>query len=434
VVLATLLYAGFVLSENTRTFDDPVLIAVRNQPTNQFLQLGEENVTSIRYFVPEGARPNIDSSSWDVWIDLDERRQVGGRTLVPVRVEAKDPRVEVLEFEPPEVTVQIEQVQTRVVEVFVDMGTIPDNLDVRDPFIANPRVEVRGPESQLQQVSRVVARVRIEPSGLNVEREVELIPVDGRDERVPSVDVEPETTTVRIAVFTDRQTKPVPVNPIITGEPAVGFAIDRVTVDPLVIQVEGDAAELATLTTADTAPISIADRTANLSVQAQLALPTGILPVGDPTIRVTIALRPVTESRTLNAGIVLEGAESDSSYTLSTDRVLVTLGGSPSALDQISAGPVTVAADVTGLQPGSHEVPIRAELPNGVTLVTASPERITVTIFAPPSPSPGVSPAASPGISPVGSPALAPATGATPGSPGIVAPTASPGLTLGPPP
>jgi YbbR domain-containing protein len=401
IVLATLLYAGFVLSANTRTYDDPVLIDVRGQTDEQFLTLAQENVTSIRYFVPEGARPTVDSTSWEAWIDLNERREVAGRTVVPVHVEAVDPRIEVLDFEPPQVTVELEPIESKVVDVVVDMGTIPDGLDVREPEVDNPQVEVRGPRSQLQRVSHVVAQVRVQPSGLNVESVVELIPVDAQGERVPNVQVEPATTTVRIAVFTNAQTKSVPVNPDIVGEPAPGFEIERVTVDPLVIQVEGDAEELAALTAADTEPISIDGRSSNLTVQADLALPSGIVAVGNPTVRVTVALRAVTETRTVSAGIVLEGAQPDLTYTLSTDRVLLTVSGSPSALDELSVGPVTAVADVGTLEPGSHEVELTTELPDGITLVAANPERITVTIVAPASPLPSPSPAANTSPSPV---------------------------------
>ena len=38
--------------------------------------------------------------------------------------------------------------------------------------------------------------------------------------------------------------------------------------------------------------------------------------------------------------------------------------------------------DVTGIEPGTYDVPVTAELPSGVTLVAASPETVSVTVSA----------------------------------------------------
>ena len=53
-------------------------------------------------------------------------------------------------------------------------------------------------------------------------------------------------------------------------------------------------------------------------------------------MQVTVKLRPVTGTRTFEAGLVLVGARPDLAYELSTDRVLVTIGGSIADLDRLS--------------------------------------------------------------------------------------------------
>ena len=76
-------------------------------------------------------------------------------------------------------------------------------------------------------------------------------------------------------------------------------------------------------------------------------------------------------------GIVLSGARDDRTYTLSTDRVLVDLGGPLAALDALDPArrsPSTV--DVDGLAPGSHEVSVEdRRLPAGVDARRVSPRR-----------------------------------------------------------
>ncbi len=120
------------------------------------------------------------------------------------------------------------------------------------------------------------------------------------------------------------------------------------------------------------------------TVQVGLALPTGVVPVGSDTVSVAIEIRAVTSTRTFDAGLQLIGPRNDLRYALSTDRVLVTVGGSTADLDRLSASTLVVDLDVTGLGIGAHEVPVTANLPTGTTLVAASPPRVTVTISASP--------------------------------------------------
>ena len=93
---------------------------------------------------------------------------------------------------------------------------------------------------------------------------------------------------------------------------------------------------------------------------------------------------------------MLVGARPDRSYRLSTDRVLVTIGGSLADLDRLSGTNLALTVDVTGLDDGTHTVSVSANLQTGLTLVGATPNPIEVTVTSPPppaSPTPGPSPA-----------------------------------------
>jgi len=50
----------------------------------------------------------------------------------------------------------------------------------------------------------------------------------------------------------------------------------------------------------------------------------------------------------------------------------------------MASGTTLARLDVTGLEPGTYDVPVTAELPEGVTLVAASPATVSVTITAAP--------------------------------------------------
>ena len=124
-------------------------------------------------------------------------------------------------------------------------------------------------------------------------------------------------------------------------------------------------------------------------------LPDGVQAFGSGNVRVTVRLRPVTATRTFEAGLVLVGERPDRRYELSTDRVLVTISGSAAELDRLASTSLTLTVDVTGLDPGTKAVAVSANLTTGLTLLDVSPNpvEVTVSIPEPSAEPPGPSPA-----------------------------------------
>jgi hypothetical protein len=77
------------------------------------------------------------------------------------------------------------------------------------------------------------------------------------------------------------------------------------------------------------------------------------------------------------------GARPDLLYTLSIDRVLVTIGGSVADLDRLSGSSLVLNLDVTGLGVGAHSVAVSANLTTGLSLLGASPNPVEVTVSTP---------------------------------------------------
>ena len=215
-------------------------------------------------------------------------------------------------------------------------------------------------------------------------------------EPLTPVDIVPATVRVRLPIFTNRQTRSLPVRPVVVGTPAVGFEVASISVEPLVVTIEGDVDNIAPLEFADTAPVTITGASSTVTVDVPLQLPDGVQAPALETVHVAVTLRPVTATRTFNAGLMLIGARSDRTYSLSTDRVLVTIGGPVADLDRLSGSTLVLNVDVSGLDVGTHEVTATANLVTGLTLVGANPNPITVTIGSLATPSPPPSPSPSP--------------------------------------
>jgi YbbR domain-containing protein len=380
IALASLLYAGLVLSQTTHTLTVNVPVRTVNQAADIISLSDLGAISEVRYVAPEDLGLRVDSSSFQATVDVAGVDPKGGPVSLTVQVSAIDPRIQVLSFEPQRVIVRLDRVTSRTVPVRAVLGEIPEGLEVGDPVLDASEATVKGPESVVNRVAEVLARVAIDPSGIDFNRSVDLLPVDAAGEPLVPVDVDPVAVEVKVPVFTDRRTKTVPVNAVVTGTPAAGFEVAAISVDPVAVGVEGDANDLAALDRADTQSVSVSGASSDVTATVALALPDGVQSLGPTSVTVTVRLRPVTGSRTFEAGVVLIGARADRTYVLSTTHVLVTIGGSLADLDRLSGSTLTLTIDVTGLDVGAHELVPQANLQTGLTLVAVSPSPLTVTI------------------------------------------------------
>lgn len=392
IVLASLLYAGLVLSQNARTADVSVPINALNQPKNTALLSDLGTVDQITYVTSDGFNLRPTSSSFRATVDLSRVDVSGGRATVPVELQSDGSGdIRIIDYQPRRIDIQLDAFVTKSVGVTVDQGPTPTGLVTGKATIDPQNVQISGPSSLVARVVTVRASVVVEPSGLNVDRDVQLVPIDGLGDRVAGVEVQPVTAHVAIPVFTNLNTRTLPVEANVEGNPGAGFAVGSIDVQPQTVLIEGEAEQLANLDHVTTEAIFIGGATSDVSRDVALALPGNVTLVGRSTVRVTVRLRPATETRTLVAGVQLDGAQGDLTYVPSVDRVLLTVFGTTAGLDRLGSEPLAVHLDVAGLGPGTHAVKPSATLPSGLQLVSVAPTSVSVTVAAPPTPAPAAS-------------------------------------------
>jgi YbbR domain-containing protein len=387
--LAILLYVVLFLSQNSKDFRAPIPIDYRNQPPTAVMLSPVQYVTSIRYTAPADVASRVTADLFSAWVDLTGViPDATNPTTVSVNAQSSDPDVTILDWSPRRITVTLDPLATKTVPIQVTMGTVPPDLQVRPPVLDTTEVTVSGTQSAVSQVVAAVAAVRIDPSGVSVDAQVDLTPVDIRGQTVSLVTLNPSSVRVKIIVGSQLQDRTIPVNPVVTGTPANGFELSSIDASPAAVTVEGDVETITALTKIDTQPVSISGAASDVSQTVGLVLPQGVAVLGDPNVHVTAHIAAQTGTRTFSVGPVLSGAHDDRTYTLSTDQVNLTIGGSSAVLAGIQGDSLVVTADVNALGPGTHVVPLKATLPAGVTLVAISPPTVTVTVSAVASPVP----------------------------------------------
>ena len=394
ILLATVLYSGLVLAQNVRTWTGQVPVAALRQPINATLVSELEPVTVIRYRAPLDI-PVLGPTSFSASVDLsDVDAQPGGPPVsVPITLIALDQRIQIVDFSPREEQVQLDPVEERIVPITVELGTVPDGVKVGVQEVDPQAATLRGASSRVNSVSKVIARVAIDASALNVDRDVDLVAVDSNGNQVPSIEIDPPRAHVTIPVAQELATRTLPVAPQLTGVPAPGYTVTAVTVDPLTVQASGEAAVISLLQSAATAPIDISDRTNDLEAEVGLSLPDGI--ASDvQTVRVMITIAQETGTQSFGIGVALIGEQPGFGYVLSPAQVNVTLGGPTTGLSAIDPTQLIATADVAGLSPGDNTVDLVFQPPEGLQIVAIDPAQVVITVTPPPpTPSPSPTPA-----------------------------------------
>ena len=158
--------------------------------------------------------------------------QAGEPQLLPVDVRSLDNDVTVLDIAPLEVSVILDQLAVRSVRVVVDRGSVPPGLEIGTVDVIPTTVQAQGPESRLRLVTRALARVRIDPSGIDVSEQVDLVPVDVDGQPVTAVELSPGTATVEIEVSTAETSKTCPSPPTWSEARRPGWSSRRSALTP----------------------------------------------------------------------------------------------------------------------------------------------------------------------------------------------------------
>jgi YbbR domain-containing protein len=165
------------------------------------------------------------------------------------------------------------------VSVPLEYQNIPPKMEVYGDTTNRVEVRLRGPSSLLRAVSAqdVSLSIDMEKMATGQEKVVPLTPdLVQKPFGVEVVRVNP--ARIRLTVETTRE-KSVRVLPILNGFTRNGFEVERTTITPETVTIEGPESHVQEVETVSTTPISLKDRTATFTETVDLD-------ITDPVVRV----------------------------------------------------------------------------------------------------------------------------------------------------
>lgn len=158
----------------------------------------------------------------------------------------------------------------------------PTGLMPTDQLPSHVMVTVRGTGAMVRSARSADVRLPVDLSAVGVgEHQVDFMAFQPAG--VPAgLDVSGTSPTAVTFGLDELATRKLMVRPVIIGEPATGFRVAEVQIEPNVVEVEGPRARVDSLLEAKTQPVDVTGLTAATEVTLNLDLPRGVV-LADPS-------------------------------------------------------------------------------------------------------------------------------------------------------
>ena len=375
ILFALLLWIYVMSVINPRITREELNIPVRLVNENIIRQSGlvisgEPNQTiRVRLTGNRDRVHRIDRDNIDASIDL--RGYEEGTNSIPIEVNVPG-GVEV-EFSPRYATVDLERIVEKQIDVELAIEGSPAPGYVLGETTLQPgAVWVEGPESYVNSVESIVARLELNNETENLSRSLPPRALNSRGEEVEEVDV--KTSYVDVHAIIDLL-KTVPVDLDLNIEGAEGYRIVRINSEPNSVTIQGQADVLSDVGRLRTELLELDNLSDNVNMSVPIIFPEQVQPHDDREILVEIEVeamithtvevdRDSIRFENLDPELMVEEESLPDSFQVN----LTALGSTVENLDRRT---IMIFIDLEDLDEGSYEVTPRVWLPMDIETVSS---------------------------------------------------------------
>jgi YbbR domain-containing protein len=325
------------------------------------------------------------ASNSDYVVELDLSNVKAGIQELPLKVSLPN-GVSIVELSPRVITVQIEELETRTVEVeIVTVGEpAKDYIIGESKFMSEVGniVEITMPQDDFSLLSKVAVTVDVSNAKTNVEikkAKVEAIDIQGNV--LPNATFNPETLSVMTEV--SLPSKDVPVRLRYNGQLPNNMSVSTIKSKVDTVKVYGTQAQLDAIDVFDGAVVDLTRVTQSGEVMVKLSEVEGIAKVEPAEIPVEVIVEESQEKIIENVPITVTGLQEGHKVIINEApdlKLNVPIKGTSSVVSRVRSTDIMLTLDVTNLAEGQHTVSLIAELPAYVVTNLSANFNYVVTV------------------------------------------------------
>lgn len=373
--------------EQTKTFTATVQVINENVLTDQgkYYTLTDGNTVSFRVTAQRSVLERLSSSDFTATADMnyledDERIPVDitvNRYASSVRISAQRLYLKVEVGDEMDARFSIRGETT---------GDPADGFAVDEVSVVPNVISVRGPAEYVSKIESV--RAYCDVTGRNMDTSETVVPVfydaDGKEVDTTRLQVSVDTVDVYVEIVS---VKEVPIVVETSGSLADGLELTGITTDPATVMIKGESSELNRVTniTIPASVISLSDITQDLTTTVDITsyLPDGVTLLDSQDVQVSVKVGVAGETTqefdVPVDNISVRNLERGYTTSFSASTVKVSITALQSELSRLSANSITGYVDVSGLVPGTYNLPITMNLDEDYQVGQAT---IQITITA----------------------------------------------------
>lgn len=314
---------------------------------------------------------NINNKSINAFADLKGLNK-SGEYPVMIQVDLPADRVDIIDKKPYNLMVVLDHlVQVQKEVKIVTTGVLGTNFVALEPEVKPNTVTLKGPSSKMNSIEdlRVYVDLNGQTKDIITKQKYEIY--NKNNEKVTSAGITADVDVVEI-VYPIIKTKEIPVVLDTEGSVRDDLALINTEIKPDRIKISGREEDVDKATQALTYLVNINNIQKDTEVEVPIRLPAGVNFFESPEkVKIKINVEKQINRTFQVENIKVVNVPEGLSYMLSTKKLNITLKGSESKLKNMEGTSINVSADISNLDVGVYDVPVRVNAGADISVVGA---------------------------------------------------------------
>lgn len=306
--------------------------------------------------------------------DIDEK----GTYDLDVEVKGLANSVIISSMNPTSLAIEVDNIIKEALDVVVLLEGKPANDLSVISAKSQEQVEVEGPEESIARIDKITTSVDVSGLESDTTRHLEVAAYDATGNPITDLEILPNVVEVEIVLG---KTKSIGIIPSTTGNPANGYIVTGVQIEPSKVLIGAKEALLNAIDTIPIDPIDVSGQSKTFTKDINLTPPQGCYFLDDSgKVKATISIEsPVEKSFTIDKLVTRNLGTGLVAAKVKDTRVVVKLEGASSILNSLNASQIEAFVDCANLGPGEYELPIQTNLSTSL-VKSVTPSKTTVII------------------------------------------------------
>jgi YbbR domain-containing protein len=387
-ILAVAVWAVAVTANDPseqKAYPNQVMVEVIGQAPDMVLTNSLPTSVSVTLRAPTSIWASLIEEKAPVRAVADFSGLGEGSHTVPIQIEVGIKPVEVISYNPRSVDVSLEKLATSTFDINVVNNSNPAiGYQAGTPKLSETSATVSGAASLVNSVAEIRATIDLQQATSDINQQVALQAYDQNGQLIQGVTITPEKVVATEPIAQLGGFRNVVVKLTTTGQPATGYRLTSISVNPPTVTVYSVDPKLV-----ETLPGYVNSDSVNLdglkddlNQQIGLLLPEGVTIVGDPSVNVQVSIAAIENSLSLSNVVVQpSGLAANLSATISPANANVIIAGPLVTLSQVSVTDLQVLIDLSNMQPGRYTIQPTTTLNNpDLRIQSILPTTFEVTI------------------------------------------------------